>query len=255
MQCEDAWSWLGPPELYELAEDDIHAVPTNEGLLAPLPGLLFRASIAERVERTILTKHSVLLLQAKNGAWLRVFLEEPWNLGSAATDTTLGLAIILALRRDSYVNIKNHSHLISNCFEHRASTPGVLVSRRRTENGIIHVTGLNHVDVRLLGEGEQKFHSMIRASLRDANISHDTFMALETENNSSAVDRCSIVAQGLLSNEEFSGLLRAFTSPAGISGAFKDMVELLMVLMAEHAFNGDCCDVQELPESQQWCID
>ena len=255
MQCESAWSWLGPPELNLFAEDDVHAVPTNEGLLARHPGLLFRANIAERVDRTILTKDSVILLQIKNGPWLRVLLEEPWNLGCAAADTSLGIAIILALRRDSYVNTKYHSHLISNGFNPRASSLGVLVSRRRTENGIIHVTGLNHVHVTLLGEGEQKLRSMIRASLRDANISHDTFIPLETEHDSSAIDRCTIVAHNLLSNEEFSGLVRAFARLAGFSGAFKDLVEVLMELIAQHTFFGDYCDVQELPASQQWCID
>ena len=254
MQRESAWSWLGPPELNLFAEDDVHAVPTNEGLLARHPGLLFRANIAER-DRTILTKDSVFLLQIKNGPWLRVFLEEPWNLGCAAADTSLGIAIILAVRRDSYVKTKYHSHLISSGFNPRASSPGVLVSRRRTENGIIHVTGLNHVHVTLLGEGEQKLRSMIRASLRDANISHDTFIALAIENNSSALIRCSIVAQGLLSNEEFSGLLRAFARLADIRGAFKDLFEVLMALMAKDAFDGDGCEVQELPASQQWCID
>ncbi|CAO1598325.1 hypothetical protein XANCAGTX0491_002094 [Xanthoria calcicola] len=253
MQCESAWSWLGP-QLSEPTENDIHAVRTNEGLLAPLPGLLFRANIAERVERTILTKDSVFLLQAKNGAWLRVFLEEPWN-HSAAADTTLGLAIILAFRCDSYLNTRTHSHLISIGFYSRASSPGVLVSRRRTENGIKHVTGLNHVDVILLGESEQKLRSMIRASLRDANVSHDTFMALETEHDSSVLDRCSIVAQALLSNEEFSGLLVPFARHVGNGDTSEDLVEVLMGLLADAIFYGDCCDVQELPESQQWCID
>ncbi len=252
MQCEYAWSWSGPPELSEHTEDDVHAVPTNEGLLAPLPGLLFRANIAERVERTILTEGSVFILQDENGRWLRVLQEEPWNHGSAAAGTALGLAIILAVGRDGYENTKYHSHVFSNEFDSSTTAPGILVSRRRTEKGIIHVTGLNHVHVTLLGEGEQKLRSMIRASLRDANISRDTFMAPETEKNSSALDRCSIVAQRLLSNEEFSGLLRAFAGLTGISGAFED---LLMALMAEDAFNGDCCDVQGLPASQQWCIE
>ena len=252
MQCEDAWSWSGPPELSEHTEDDVHAVPTNEGLLAPLPGLLFRANIAERVERTILTEGSVFILQDENGRWLRVLQEEPWNHGSAAAGTALGLAIILAVGRDGYENTKYHSHVFSNEFDSLTTAPGILVSRRWTEKGIIHVTGLNHVHVTLLGEGEQKLRSMIRASLRDANISRDTFMAPETEKNSSALDRCSIVAQRLLSNEEFSGLLRAFAGLTGISGAFED---LLMALMAEDAFNGDCCDVQGLPASQQWCIE
>ncbi|KAI4100351.1 MAG: hypothetical protein LQ339_005524 [Xanthoria mediterranea] len=252
MQCEDSSSWLGPPRLSEPTKDFIHAVPT---LLAPLPGLLFRVNIADRIERKILTKGSVFILQDENGSWLRVYQEEPWNQGSVVAGTTLGLAIVLAARCNVYENPNYHSHVISNGFDPGATSPGVLVSRRRTENGIIHVTGLNHVDVRLLGEGEQKLRSMIRTSLRDANISHDTFIAIETEHDSSALDRCLIVAWRLLSNEEFSGLLVAFAGLAGISDAFKDLVEVLIELMAEDAVNGDCCDVQQVAESQQWCID
>ncbi|CAL8581162.1 hypothetical protein XPA_006865 [Xanthoria parietina] len=255
MQCESMWSWLGPPELSDPTEDDIHAVPTNEGLLAPLPGLLFRANIAERFEKMILAKGSVFIIQAEDGSWLRVSQEEPWNQGSVAAGTNLGFAIILAPRRVIY-ETTYHSHLLTNGLNSRATSDGVFVSRRRMENGIIHVTGLNHVKVELLGEGEQKLRSMIRASLRDTNISHDTFMALKTENNSSALVHFSLVGQGLMSNEELLGLLEAFARYVGESDAFEGLVKVLMELMAEDAFNRDCCcDVQELPESQQWCID
>lgn len=63
------------------------------------------------------------------------------------------------------------------------------------------------------------------------------------------------MAQVLSSNEEFSGLLWAFARLTGETDAAEDLALLLMRLMAEHALYGDCCDVQELPESQQWCID
>ncbi|KAI4207796.1 MAG: hypothetical protein LQ348_000433 [Seirophora lacunosa] len=255
MQCESAWSWLGPPKLCDPTEDNINAVPTNQGLLAPLPGLLFRANIAGSVERMIFTKRSVFNLEVENGSWLRLVLEEPWNQGSAGAGTTLGLAIVLAARYDVYEDLRYHSHVISNDFLPRVRCPGVLVSRRRTENGMIHVTGLNHVHVTLLGEGEQKLRSMIRASLQVADVSHDTFIALQTESDSSAWDRCWPVAQALSSNEEFSGLLWAFARLTGETDAAEDLALLLMRLMAEHALYGDCCDVQELPESQQWCID
>ncbi|KAI4251185.1 MAG: hypothetical protein L6R42_008473 [Xanthoria sp. 1 TBL-2021] len=254
MQGESGALWLGPQELWCPKEDHPHAVPTNAGLLAALPGLLFRANIGERMERIIFTRDGTFTVQDEIGSWFGVLLEEPWNQNSAASGTPQGLAIILANTQGVY-EYKNHSHVSSDIFAPRAHSVGVLVSRRWTEEDIMHVTGLNHVYVKPLSEGEQKLRSRISASLQEAKIPYDTYITLQSEHPSIARERCRMLAQRLLSNQEFLDLQAAFARHIGESDKYEDLLEFLMVGIAKEACYGDCSDVQRLPASQQWCID
>ncbi|KAI4279694.1 MAG: hypothetical protein L6R38_004972 [Xanthoria sp. 2 TBL-2021] len=254
MQGESVDLWFGPRQLHSIKEDDPHAVPTDEGLLAALPGLLFRANIGERMEKIIFTWGQTFIVQDENGSWFGVSLEEAWNQGSAASGTPQGLAIILANSQGVY-GYKEHSHVSSDIFTPRTHSRGVLVSRKRTKEGIMHVTGLNHVYVKPLSEGEQKLRSRIRASLQEAKIPCDTYIALQSEHPSIARERCRMLAQRLLSNQEFLHLQAAFARHVGESDQYEDLLELLMEMIAYHAFWSECSNVQRLPASQQWCID
>ncbi|KAI4264663.1 MAG: hypothetical protein L6R42_000242 [Xanthoria sp. 1 TBL-2021] len=254
MQCETEKDWLGPWKLCYPKEDNPHAVPTNEGLLVALPGLLFRANIGERMRRISFTRGGTFNVQDENGSWFGVLLEGCWNQGSPPSGTPQGLAIILA-NPQVVCGYKEHSHVSSDIFAAPFRLRGVLVSRKRTEEGIIHVTALNHVSVGLCSEGVQKLSSRIRARLREANIPYDTYLALQIDYPSRARERCRIVAQRLLLDQDFLELQAAFARYIGKSDKFEDLLELLMEMITDHAFWSDGSDVQGLPASQQWCVD
>lgn len=250
MQGETMDLWLGPQELNYIKEDDPHAVPTNAGLLAALPGFLLRDKLAEGLNEFGFNFDHGVHFQDENGSWFSVVLLESWNQGSSVPGPYRQLAIVLANQRGDIFETTDSNRHPLGLFASRTQSLGVLVSCTRTERGVMYVTALNHVFVMALSEDYQKLCSGIIACLQGTNI---PFPAQQSD--SFVRERCRMAAQRLLSNQDTFDLHAAFARYRGRGDNYDDLLDFLLKAMLEGARCGDRFRVQRLPTSQQWCVD
>ncbi len=246
------WSeWAGPQELRTPEEDDAHAVPTSLGLRVELPGFILH-------EELHYMAHTLPVFQDEDCAWYTMRLDQPWRQGSAISDATQQLAIVLAHELKG-VDAQRPSRPPSS-FKDQFPTKypsqdisnGILVTLVKTEDDTLYVSARNHVDVERVGDSHRRFLTSASLCVEEVNVPHSI---LHSETHDQLKARYETAARRRLNNEDLIDLDEVPTRHFGGKDDYEALLDSFLRTTVVTARFGDWMKAKKVPAHQQWCVD
>ena len=244
--------WLGPQELSSPGHDDPHAIVTELGLSCALPGLKLHPGLMERMQEFQFTWNHDLIVQDGEDRWFAVRIESTWGHTPISSARYRQLAIILAHPvPEENVSIRQIGRS-SSMFSAAGTSLGVIVSIVRSEGEVFFVEAHSHVVVEHLSEGLQRYFSTAKACAKEVDTPN---LTLVSDSHEMLKKRFKTSAEKLMKDEEYKSLLAEKARHFGTDDTYGMLLEDFLDAAVVNARFGDCCRVQQVATSQQWCVD